>query len=460
MNFLSIISDFLPKAPAPFRCPALCVALSQWAREGCLDEHAELLAAAARAGLVNSRGDTLLHWAVRSGDLQRVRFLVEAGADAHACNCSGHNALHEAVLCKQPDLLRYFLQLGVNASCRDRQGASALHFAVTVGDAAALTLLLEAGCSTESLGAFAFSPLHVALDLGFVSLAQILLEKGAVVESRDKFGRTPLILAARKGSFACLRLMLEAGADSNARDAYTCSPMVEACERGLRWVQELLAYGARLNVRTYWGEFPLAIAARRGDFELVRFLLDVAEPSWGWAGDELPLKRAIEWWHFDVARFLIAAGAPLSREVMRCAARKGDLPFFKELLSLGCVVRGEGSSRLLEAAAREGHCEMFEFLLAQGASFEPECHFGLLFVAYLGGVDNVPMLSLLLTKGLDVNLQDEGGFSLLHWAAMHGEQAMVRFLLEAGADTALRTSEGDTPIDLARAFNREQIFND
>ena len=65
---------------------------------------------------------------------------------------------------------------------------------------------------------------------------------------------------------------------------------------------------------------------------------------------------------------------------------------------------------------------------------------------------------MLLTSGkVDVNVNscDDGGLSALHYAADRGHAAVVRLLLEHGADVEARDDDGLTP--LATAVMSEQL---
>jgi ankyrin repeat protein len=57
--------------------------------------------------------------------------------------------------------------------------------------------------------------------------------------------------------------------------------------------------------------------------------------------------------------------------------------------------------------------------------------------------------SELLDAGADVGSR-EGGYTALHSAAAGGDDAIVRLLLEYGADPAARTEAGQTAHDIAR----------
>lgn len=61
----------------------------------------------------------------------------------------------------------------------------------------------------------------------------------------------------------------------------------------------------------------------------------------------------------------------------------------------------------------------------------------------------VAMLKLLIESGADVNAQDQNGATPLHRAVRTRCAAAVRFLLEAGADATLRNKPGSTPFHLA-----------
>jgi ankyrin repeat protein len=61
-----------------------------------------------------------------------------------------------------------------------------------------------------------------------------------------------------------------------------------------------------------------------------------------------------------------------------------------------------------------------------------------------------PLLArLLLDAGAAVDGRGEGGFTALHAAAQNGDEALVRLLLDRGADPAAAANDGRRPADLA-----------
>jgi ankyrin repeat protein len=70
------------------------------------------------------------------------------------------------------------------------------------------------------------------------------------------------------------------------------------------------------------------------------------------------------------------------------------------------------------------------------------------------------MVALLVAAGADVNHATSHGLTALHYAVARGYVDVVRLLLEAGADVAVRSlHEGQkgTPIEVARSLGNEEI---
>jgi hypothetical protein len=68
---------------------------------------------------------------------------------------------------------------------------------------------------------------------------------------------------------------------------------------------------------------------------------------------------------------------------------------------------------------------------------------------------NIELLRALLQAGVQIDEPvDNMGWTMLHFAAIHNQPRVVRFLLDNGAETDVRGKYGDRPIDLA--FNQGQ----
>ena len=59
------------------------------------------------------------------------------------------------------------------------------------------------------------------------------------------------------------------------------------------------------------------------------------------------------------------------------------------------------------------------------------------------------LLKLVLHAGANPNSQQQRGYTALHEAAMHNSVERAQVLLEAGADAAIKSDEGQTAADMA-----------
>ncbi|MGZ2412274.1 uncharacterized protein ACUXST_001695 [Sphingomonas sp. F9_3S_D5_B_2] len=68
---------------------------------------------------------------------------------------------------------------------------------------------------------------------------------------------------------------------------------------------------------------------------------------------------------------------------------------------------------------------------------------------YMGIKKNADALRLIDSGQFDVNMQNEEGYTLLHYAADNGNNEMVKALLQRGADPTIKANSGSTAYDMA-----------
>ena len=110
----------------------------------------------------------------------------------------------------------------------------------------------------------------------------------------------------------------------------------------------------------------------------------------------------------------------------------------------------------------DGRVACFELLRDAGANLEartaghPEGHT----VLHYAARGSPRILSLLLEAGVNVNVENHGGYTPLHWAAIGGlrRTECVELLLKAGAAVNVRTEGGYTPFDIALTKGHRRAY--
>ncbi|MCB1132642.1 MAG: ankyrin repeat domain-containing protein [Verrucomicrobiae bacterium] len=318
-----------------------------------------------------------------------------------------------------------------------------------------------------------------------------LFEQGVQVDlrERDSFHYTPLMYAVEYGEPGTVRFLLDHGADVNALDNRKVSPLFIASWHGRSEVVSLLIdRGADLEFssphiddRDRRLDLGTALhgAARQGHMHIVKLLLDrganinAVSP----AMQQTPLTTALTVRNDQLAEELLIRGAdpnlPRSGIVnpLRQMAFQGDLAMLRMLLKNGArldvqsdatrewhgITRTVGAA--LPAAAREGHLHVAKALVEAGCPVDqttPVYMETSLHAAALHG--NTAMCRWLLERGADRHsrLADkigiQSGWLPLHSAAWSGSIEVVGLLLKMGAsptEPCFQTGNARTPFHIA-----------
>ena len=148
--------------------------------------------------------------------------------------------------------------------------------------------------------------------------------------------------AARKGDAAAVRKLLDEGVDVNTKFRYNATALFYACDHGhLEVVKVLLEKGADLTVKdTFYGFTPLALSISPAQ------------------------KKKPE--HGEIAKLLIARGAPGKEQALASAIQSGDAALAKLILDSGGIPAGNLSDAI-EMAKAANKTELVTMLEAAGA---------------------------------------------------------------------------------------------
>ena len=400
-----------------------------------------LLAQRADVDGVQGDGATALHWAAYRQDAMTAAALIRAGADVHAANDYGVTPLALAARNGDAAIIAQLLAAGVDPD-DPRQAVNAdetpLMLAARSGRAAAVQLLARAGADVDAAETWnGQSALMWAAAEGHVRVVETLVAHGADVRAPSNSGATPLLFAARKGSLPVVRALLAAGADVNRRRPDGATPLLAAVVNGHEdLVDLLLAAGADPNAEG--GSTRLTVQGMRAEpMPLVIRKLGYSEPeSEGITPGNVfgrPLQAAVHVANWHISDQFIAVHLDRMRVL-------------RSLLAYGADVDGRNSMeepRWSGARYRRHMTGATAFLLAAKAA-------------------DVAVLRLLLEYGADPTLGTEDGITPLmaaagiSWASNQDRASeaqvleAVRLLVEElGADVNAASDVGETALHAA-----------
>jgi uncharacterized protein len=105
----------------------------------------------------------------------------------------------------------------------------------------------------------------------------------------------------------------------------------------------------------------------------------------------------------------------------------------------------------LGLASYFGHYDVAEYLVKAGAPVNSPSRNSLTAapIQSAAAAGHVKIVELLLKYKADPNIREQGGYTPLHAAAQNGDKEMIRALLYGGADLLLRSNDSRLPLDLA-----------
>ena len=285
-----------------------------------------------------------------------------------------------------------------------------------------------------------FTALHFAARDGFIHAAERLLKYGSDLDQPTAGdGTTPMLLATINGNFDLALLLLNKGADPNAtaedgapalftvlnrrwgpKAAY---PQPQAFQQQqvnyLEFMEALMQAGADVNHRTgrhiWYTSF---------NFDMLGVKFAGATPFW----------RAAYATDLEAMRLLVAWGADPTIATRKVPSRRfGRRGNDQAKSGLPLVPTGGPGVYPIHAASGVGYGEGFA---ANQHALAPDSWVAA--VRYL--VDE---------HAADVNVRDLNGYSAVHHAASRGDNELIEYLVQQGADVSVVSRRGETTVDMA-----------
>jgi ankyrin repeat protein len=186
-----------------------------------------------------------------------------------------------------------------------------LHIVAEFGPIEMVELLIRMKADVNATAYNGFTPLHVTETK---DIAALLIRAGADLDKRDNWGKTPLQKAAQRGLTPVVEAILESGYPCDLTSAVMLGKRELAIRLATDNPAALNPQHARASLSG--GDTPLAVAADRGDLELVKIFLDAGAdvnagtmmPNAG-GGKATALTNAVWRGHKEVVELLLRRGA-------------------------------------------------------------------------------------------------------------------------------------------------------
>ena len=368
-----------------------------------------LMACAAATAMAAGNQNSILD-AARAKEGAKVRALIVEGSDVNLAAPDGSTALHWAAEWDDLETAAELLKAGADANVKNRYGAAPIMLAAINGSAPMLELLIRAGANPNTALGEGETALMTAARTGRRDAVEVLLRHGADVNAKEGWqGQTALMWAAGEGHSGALEALTAAGADLGARSEGGFTAYLFAVRQGhSEAARTLLDAGADMNE-------SLLVRRRRGMYQTPGDD-DSSERQLGSSALDLAIANG----HFELAAMLLDRGADPNQ------AGPGWTP----LHTISWVRKpGVGSND----PAPEGS----------------------------GSLESLDLVRKLVKHGADVNARmtkrsNAGRHSMntigatpFLAACRTADTELMRLLADLGADTAIPTEEGSTPLMVA-----------
>jgi len=353
-------------------------------------DHAALQALLQKKADVNAPqrdGATALHWAVYHDDAEAADLLLRAGAKPNVANRTGMTPLAMAAVYGNPPLIDRLLKAGADAKAVGPNGETMLMYAARNGRPEAVKLFVEAGADVNAKERLrGTTALMWAVEQRHPEAVGVLLTAGAD-------------FAAKSAGAGLPRNYLAPRVNTRAVE--------EAQKRRVRAQQAGRTYEQQLE----WEyENGMDLGASRNAFtpNRARGAQPPAAPAGGARGGAAPTAPA-------TSPAAAPAAAPAAGRGAGAAAPADDNDD-SDVIVAGLVGSGGGGLTALTFAAREGDIESARKLLDAGADINQATEYGWTPLLTAVNNRNYRLAMLLIERGADVNRANKGGWTPLYLA--------------------------------------------
>lgn len=406
--------------------------------------------------------DLPLHYAAALGHLELVKIL----APKTQINAQGQlkkTALSHAIRKRKvdADIVECLLSHGADPNIPNQYGALPLHGAALFGENEVLRLLLLKTKDINAQDNQKNTALYYTIQNNFTDVAKLLLEKNANVNFVYQKNNLAIHLAAKNNNLDLVKLLLPHLKDVNVQneDQETVLNLLASKTDDIEIFKALLEKKADANIPDRNNNIPLHHAACR-NLEIVKLLTCYTKNINASDNSQFTsLHHAVYSQKEEIVDFLLSVKADAG-----IPSENGSLPlssaiFLKNLKLVKSLIphtKPLDSKFLFDALDSP---DILKELLAHGidANIQDEDGDSLLHNV-LWRKKAKELLEILLPKIKNIDVLTKENLSPLHLAIQFEETAIAKILLDHGADVELPGPDGALPLDMADATENEELI--
>ncbi|MCP5369897.1 MAG: ankyrin repeat domain-containing protein [Rickettsiaceae bacterium] len=438
----------------------------------------------------NKDGNTALHIAVRDiqhcqGYLEVVNLLIKNKADLNIQNETGDTPLHIASLFGKKEVVEALLEANINPNRQNKAGDTPLHIAVRNRQqcneySEVAKLLIKNKADHTIKNAEGDTALHLAAFKGNVEIFEEIFEE--ILIAAEQAGKetlesllgmqnvseeTLLHIAASNGNVEIFEKILIAAEQAGKETLESLlgstnyngdTALYIAVFGGHTKVVDLLIdKGADPTIKNKWGNSSLYIAAYSGNVEICRKILTSENVTL----EHLNNRNKDGNTALHIA---VSVCTEVNQELVDLLLNKGADP----------TIKNNGGNTPLHLAAYSGNVEIFKKILIaveQAEKMTPEhlnsrnkegntsLHAAVSARTEVNQEVNQELVDLLLNKGADPTIKNNGGNTPLHLASLCGNKKIVDLLIDKEVDLNIQNTDGNTPLHLASLLGYKEVVD-
>lgn len=224
--------------------------------------------------ITDSKGRTLLHYAVIGNAVETILWLIKKGINVNAADDSGETALFECVRRSNDDIAKILIANYANPNIANRRYELPIHIAAHRGDWRIIQLLVEAQTIITKKAVDDKQLIHYAVLGGQVELVPKLIELTNISYFvRDEHGNTLLHYATRTSNLLMVKFLVGQGLDVNSLNDQYESPIFSAVKNNhVEITKYLVKEGAFIDIKNRRFETPHDIAIIHDRDDIKSFL--------------------------------------------------------------------------------------------------------------------------------------------------------------------------------------------